>query len=176
MKKLAIPVLLVLAVVLFGCNIPRTDVTSTSTSGNWIARLTGGTQEASLLNFNTAFNVVNGGPLQFTGFSFINHGACFTPGLTNQTYTGTASLITSSNGQVTGTFNMTINSVPAGNTLTLDGNLTGVSNGTTTTVGTLSNGVVVGTWNLTGGQGDASCVGTGNFVMCQGSGTCTPPA
>lgn len=176
MKRLAILFLLVLAVALFGCNVPRTDITSTSTSGNWEGRLTGGTEEASLLNFTTSFTVVNGGPLSITGFSFINNGACFQTGLSKETYTGTASLITSSNGQVTGTFEMTINSVPAGNTLDLKGNLTGTSNGTTTTVGTLSNGVVVGTWNLTGGEGDASCSGTGSFVMCQGSSTCTPPA
>lgn len=176
MKKLAIPVLLVAAAVLFGCNVPRTDISSTSTSGNWEARLTGGTQEASLLNFTTAFNVVNGGPLSITGFSFINQGACFATGLSTESESGNASFVTSSNGQVTGTFTMTVSAVPAGNSLVLNGNLTGTSNGTTTSVGTLSNGVVVGTWTLTGGNGDASCAGTGNFVMCQGASTCTPPA
>ena len=89
---------------------------------------------------------------------------------------GTATLNTNTGtNQVTGTLDFTVTSVtPAGNTLTLTGNLTGTSNGTTTTTGTLSNGVVSGTWTLTGGQGDPSCtVLKGTFVMCQGTATCT---
>jgi predicted transcriptional regulator len=62
---------------------------------------------------------------------------------------------------------------PAGNTLTMSGNVTGTSNGTPTTTGILSNGVVVGTWTLSGGAGDSSCAGSGNFIMCQGTSTCS---
>jgi len=77
---------------------------------------------------------------------------------------------------VTGTLTLTVQSItPAGNTLTLNGNVTGTSNGTIGTTGTLSNGVVAGTWSLTGGAGDPSCTGGGNFLMCQGAATCTVP-
>ena len=136
--------------------------------------MTGGTGDASELNFVTTFSVTNSGPLNITGFSFINNGACFANGTNGSTQTGSATLDTSSTGAVTGTLSFNVQSVtPAGNTLTLTGDLTGTSNGTTGTTGTLSNGVVVGTWTLTGGQGDPSCTGSGDFVLCQGKNTCT---
>ena len=178
MKKLALLIALALELAVCGCgsSTPSTT-TSTAASGNWEAQLTGGKEQASLLNFVTAFSVTNSGPLSFTGLSFINAGKCFANGLNGATESGSATLTTSSANAVTGTLTLTINSTtPAGNTLTLTGNLTGTSNSTATTTGTLSNGVVVGTWSLTGGQGDASCGGqSGNFLMCQGTNTCTAP-
>ncbi len=176
MKKLAILILLALEFAVCGCGSSNTSntTTSTSTTGNWEVQLTGGTAEASKLNFVTGFSVTNTGPLDITGFSFINAGACFANGANGSTQTGSATLNTSSTNAVTGTLNFTVTSVtPAGNSLALTGNLTGTSNGTTTTTGTLSNGVVSGTWQLTGGAGDPSCAGTGTFVMCQGASTCT---
>src|SRR5579863_6850887 len=179
MKKLAILVVLAMELAVCGCgNVPPTNVTNTSTTGNWEAMLTGGTNQASLINFTVAFTVTNSGPLDITGFSFFNSGACFANGLNGSTETGTATFTTSSADQVTGTLNLTVNSVtPAGNSLALTGNLTGTSNGTTTTTGTLTNGVVVGTWTLTGGQGDLSCAGSGTFIMCQSpsNGVCPNP-
>jgi hypothetical protein len=176
MKKLAILILLALELVVCGCGSSNSSstTTTTETSGNWEVQLTGGTAEASKLNFVTSFTVTNSGPLTITGFSFINAGACFANGVNGSTESGSATLNTDSSGQVTGTLDFTVTSItPAGNILALTGNLTGTSNGTTTTTGKLSNGVVSGTWTLTGGQGDASCTGTGTFVMCQGSNTCT---
>jgi len=178
MKKLAFLTLLALGLAVSGCgNSSPSTTASTTTSGNWEVVLTGGTGQASLLDFTTAFSVTNSGPLDVTSVSFFNNGACFPPGLNQETETGSATLTTSSTGQVTGTLTMTVQSInPPGNTLTLlNGNLTGTSNGTTTTIGTLSNGVVTGTWQLTGGQGDPSCTGGGNFLMCQGTATCTAP-
>jgi hypothetical protein len=177
MKKLAFLTLLALAFAVSSCgNSTPTDVTNTQAGGNWEALLTGGTGEASKLNFVTAFSVTNSGPLDITGFGFINSGACFATGLNVENESGTADFTTSSTNQVTGTLSFTVNSInPPGNTLALTGNLTGTSNGTTTTTGTLSNGVVSGTWALTGGAGDPSCTGTGNFIMCQGKATCTVP-
>jgi len=175
MKKLAILILLALELAVCGCGTtsPSNQV-NTQTSGNWEVQLTGGTAEASKLNFVTAFSVTNTGPLDITGFSFINAGVCFANGVNTSTETGTATLVTGSTDQVTGTLNFTVTSItPAGNTLALTGNLTGTSNGTTGTTGTLSNGVVSGSWQLTGGAGDSSCAGTGTFVMCQGTSTCT---
>jgi hypothetical protein len=177
MKKFALLTLLALELAVCGCgtNSPNTTV-STSTSGNWEARMTGGTAEASLLNFTTTFSVVNGGPLNITALAFFNNGKCFGTAVGNETEAGSTTLTTSSTNQVTGPFTFTVSSVvPAGNVLALTGNLTGTSNGTVGTTGTLSNGVVVGTWTLTGGQGDASCTGGGTFLMCQGNATCTAP-
>src|ERR1017187_820192 len=92
MKKLAILMLLALELAVSGCgsSTSSTNVTNTSTSGNWEVQLTGGTAEASKLNFVTAFSVTDSGPLDITGFSFINAGACFANGLNASTETGSA--------------------------------------------------------------------------------------
>lgn len=180
MKKLAFLTLLALAFAISSCgNSTPTNVTNTTTSGNWAAQLTGGTSNASLLNFVTQFSVENVGPLDITGFGFLNSGACFASGKDNENLSGSASFTTASTGQVTGTLSFTVNSItPSGNALAMTGNLTGNSNGTTTTTGILTNGVVQGTWTLTGGAGDPSCVGSGNFLMCQtpgSNGLCVAP-
>ena len=177
MKKLAILTLLALELAVCGCGsgTPSTT-TSTTSNGSWEAQLSGGTAEDSLLDFVTTFSVTNSGPLNDMSLYFINQGKCFATGLNAVNETGSATLTTSSTNQVTGTLTLTVQSItPAGNTLKLNGNLTGTSNGTTTTTGTLSNGVVAGTWQLTGGQGDPSCTGGGNFILCQGGPTCTVP-
>jgi hypothetical protein len=177
MNKLAILIVLALELAVCGCGSSNTTntTTNTSTAGNWEAQLTGGTGQASLLNFVVEFSVTNSGPLNITRLSFFNAGACFGTNVNSSTETGTATLSTSSTNAVTGTVSLAINSVtPAGNTLTLDGTLTGTSNGTTTTTGTLSNGVVVGTWKLTGSSDcSAGDTTTGTFVMCQGKSTCS---
>jgi hypothetical protein len=179
MKKLAFLIVLALEFAVGGCgsNTIAPQITNTVTSGNWEAQLTGGVDQASLLNFTTEFSVENTGPLDIKGFSFFNLGKCFANSINGSTETGDATLITGSANQVTGTLNFKVVSVtPAGNTLTMTGNLTGTSNGTPTTTGTLSNGVVVGTWTLTGGAGDPTCgTQSGNFVMCQGTNTCSIP-
>jgi len=179
MKKLAILALLALELGVCGCgNSTPKNSTTTTAAGNWEALLSGGKGAASLLNFVTTFNVTdtsgaNNQPLDITGFSFFNAGACFANGTGTSTETGSATLNTSGTNQVTGTLTFTVVSVtPAGNTLSLTGNLTGTSNGTTTTTGTLSSGVVSGTWTLTG---SSDCTGGGNFIMCQGADTCTVP-
>ncbi len=183
MKKLVFLLGLALELAVCGCGTQTIANTTpaTVTSGTWEAKLTGGAGQASLLNFVTAFslnnnNTTTSGPLTITGFGFINAGKCFANGINGSTESGNATLITNTADQVTGTFDFKIVSVtPAGNTLTLTGNVTGTSSGTQTTAGNLSNGVVVGNWTLTGGAGDPSCASTGTFIMCQGSNTCTPP-
>ena len=180
MKKLACLIVLALELAVCGCgsNTIAPATTNTSTTGSWEAQLTGGTDQASLLNFVTFFSVNTSGPLTITDFSFFNAGKCFANGTKGSTESGTATLNTGSAGQVTGTLDFkVVSTVPAGNTLELKGTLTGTSNGTPTTTGILSNGVVVGTWTLTGGAGDASCAvpNPQPFIMCQGSNTCTAP-
>jgi len=177
MKKLLIT-LMVLALELSVCacgSSPTTStVNNTTTTGNWEAQLTGGTEQASLLNFVVTFTVTNSGPLDITGLGFFNQSACFSNLAADQTETGTASFTTSNAGQVTGTLSLNVKSNTNGTVLALTGQLTGTSNGTTTTVGSLSKGVVVGTWTLTPGTNASSCnSGTGNFVMCQGAATCS---
>lgn len=181
MKKL-LTILMVLAlefaVCACGTSPINSTVNNTQSTGNWEAQLTGGTGEASLLNFVVTFSVVNGGPLYIQGVSFLNQSSCFSNGLNVTSQNGTASFTTSNAGQVTGTLKLTVNSSTNGSVLSLTGQLTGTSNGTNTTIGTLSNGVVVGTWNLKPGATATNCnAGSGNFVMCQGVATCsTTPA
>ena len=180
MKKLALMALLAIEFAVCGCGTSGTPSTTTNTqaTGNWEGQMTGGTEQASLLNFVTTFTVTNSGPLNVTGFGFFNAGACFATGTNAETVAGNATLTTSSTNAVTGTLSLTITSSTNGSVLTLDaGSLTGTSNGTIGTTGTLSNGVVVGTWTLTPGSGVTGCnSGKGNYLLCQDKATCTPAA
>jgi hypothetical protein len=173
MKKAVIVALLALELTVSGCGHSSSTTTTTTASGDWEAQLTGGTGDASLLNFVTAFTVTNTSgvsnqALNITGFSFINAGACFVSG---ETESGSATLTTSSTNQVTGTMTFTVKSgTPPGNTLMLTGDVTGTQSGNS-----LTGGVVSGTWQLTGQGGDPSCQGSGSFLMCQNAATCTVP-
>lgn len=182
MKKLAL-IVLALELAVCGCgNSSPTANNNTQTTGNWEAFLSGGTAQASLLNFIVGFSVENNGPLQFNSppIAFINQGACFGTSVNDETLNGTATLNTANGGTVTGTLTLNVISATNGNTLSLTGTLTGNSNGTTTSVGKLTNGVVVGTWTLSGAGGDPSCAVSSPqpFVMCQtptSGGTCPAP-
>jgi hypothetical protein len=181
MKKLALVALLALELAVGGCGTSGapSNTTNTQATGNWEAQLTGGTDQASLLNFVTTFNVTNSGPLDVTGFGFFNAGSCFATGTNAETVAGNASFTTSSTNTVTGTLTLTVTSSTNGSVLTLGmptpATLTGTSNGTTTTTGTLSNGVVVGQWSLSPGSNLTGCnAASGSFIMCQGKATCTP--
>jgi len=191
MKKFAILAMLALEFAVCGCayNPPPNTVTTT-TSGNWEAQLIGGTGPSTQLNFVTAFAVTtysgqSNQTLDITGFGFYNAGSCFPPalGINAQNENGNASLTTNSAGQVSGSFNYSVNSTVNGNVLVLStgntGGVSGTSNGSITTAGTLSNGVIWGNWQLT--STDPTCVPpnggqvTGTFVMCQGTNTCIVP-
>jgi hypothetical protein len=184
MKKLAILLAIALELAVGGCgnNTPTSTITTTANTSAWEAQLTGGTGQASLLNFVVTFSVNTTGPLDVTGFAFFNQGACFATTANSQTVSGTTTLTTSNNLTVTGPFSLTIKSNSNSNSLALTGTVTGTSNGTTTTIGTLSNGVVTGTWTLN--SSDSNCTGggssppSGTFIMCQGAATCsvTPAA
>jgi hypothetical protein len=176
MKKLAILLVLALEMALCGCgNSTPNNTPSTSASGNWEAQLSGSQGfDPNLLNFITGFSVGSGGgALDVTSVSFFNSSPCFASSASGN---GSATLTTSSSGQVTGTMNLTINSGSGGNSLALTGQVSGTSNGTSN--GTLSNGVFWGTWTLT--SSDTKCTGgitnpAGTFTMCQGAATCTHP-
>ena len=183
MKKHALVALLAVELAVCGCGTSGAPSTTTNTQakGNWEAQLTGGTDQASLLNFVTTFDVTNSGPLNVTGFGFFNAGTCFATGSNAENVSGNASFSTSSTNAVTGTLTLTVTSTTNGSVLTLGtpnpATLTGTSNGTTTTTGTLSNGVVVGQWALTPGSGASNCnAGSGSFIMCQDKASCTAAA
>jgi hypothetical protein len=184
MKRLFFLVPLAMAFAIVSCSTtpPSNNNLTTSTSGNWEARLTGGTGQESLLDFVVTFSVTDTSttqpnePLDITALSFYNQGACFALGDDEESETGTVTLNTASTGQVTGTMNLNIGSASNGTLLQLNGNVTGTSNSTTTTTGTLSDGVVSGTWTLTPGATATGCsAATGDFLMCQGAATCTVP-
>jgi len=182
MKKFALLIVLALELAVCGCahNTPSSEV-NTTTSGNWEARLSGGTGQASQLNFVTSFTLLDSGPLSNIFFSFFNSGPCFGTAVGDTTESGNATLNVSSTDTVTGSLNFTVTSTQNGNVLTLtspDGGLTGTSNGSPGTTGVLSNGVAVGTWTLT--SSDTKCVPSGgsvsgSFLMCQGNDTCVAP-
>lgn len=198
MKKVAIPALLALLLLVCGCgSTSPPNAVTTTTSGNWEAQLTGGTGAAADLNFVINFSVTNttGEPAQglsILGFSFINNGPCFLTGITATSQGGSATITTLSTSQVTGSMSLTITSnatsgTQAGNTLQLTaqqpgGGVSGTSSGTTATSGTLSNGVVWGVWSLssTVAANQALCGSPttpiqGDFIMCQNGATCTIP-
>jgi hypothetical protein len=180
MKKLALVALLAVELAVCGCGTSggTPDTTNTQATGNWEAQLTGGTDQASLLNFVTSFTVTNSGPLDITGFGFFNAGTCFATGTNAENVSGNATFATSSTNAVTGTLTLTVTSTTNGSVLTLGtpnpATLTGTSNGTTTTTGTLSNGIVVGQWSLAPGSGLTGCnAASGSFIMCQDKATCS---
>lgn len=182
MKKLALVALLALEFAVCGCGTSGSPNTFTNTqaTGNWEAQLSGGSDQASLLNFITAFTVTDQGPLSFSGSNpvgFFNAGSCFATGSNAETVAGTANFGTNvATNQVTGTLGLTITSTTNGNVLILNqGNLTGTSNGTTSTTGTLSNGVVVGTWSLPATNTPGCNNVTGTYILCQDKSSCTPP-
>ena len=189
MRKFAILTLLALELVVSGCgnNTPNTRI-ATTTNTNWLAQLSGGTGQASELNFETQFSVTTfsgtSAPLDVNSLRFLNQGMCFGNGQNNETVGGQATLTVSSTNKVTGSMTMTVASTLNSNVLTLtspDGGVTGTTNGSPGVLGTLSNGVVVGTWSLS--SSDTNCIpsspASGAFIMCQNpnsQGVCVPPA
>ena len=142
MKKYAVASLAVLSLVLAGCG---SNNKSANINGNWSANLTNsnGTQ---VFSFSTSVTEMSGGTLSFSNFSFSTNSSCFTSG---NTESGTFGLAGDFNGNVNGTFGMTVQSMnPSGNLLTLNG--------------TVNGNTISGTWTLTGSAG---CSGNGNFTM-----------
>ena len=159
MKEVA--VLLLVAFMFNACGSSSKTTTPATATGVWSADLPGGTGSASGFSFTTQFTVNGNGSLSISYFEFLTSGTCFP--ITGGTQTGSMVLTTNTTtNTVTGTFVYTVQS--GGNTLTLNGTVTG-SVATNTT--TFSGGLVTGTWAVTGGTG---CNVTGqSFTMNQTS-------
>lgn len=157
MKEVAI--LLLATLMLNGCSNSSTPTAQTAASGVWSAQLPGGDGDSSGFSFTTQFTVNGDGSLNITYFQFLTAGTCFP--VAGGTQTGSMTLTTNtSTNAVTGTFTYTVQS--SGNTLTLNGTVTGTASTTT-----LSGGSITGTWSLTGGSGCNAA--SGSFTMKQTS-------
>lgn len=144
-KSIGIVVLLTLGLVMLGCG----SSSSTNINGNWSASLTSTQGGTPLYTFSTTFTEVSGGGVSVTNFTLTSaNGTCMTG---QSTETGSFTLGGNFNGNVTGTFGMTITTQDTGgqDVLTLQG---GVS----------SNNTITGTWSLTG---TSACSGQGTFTI-----------
>jgi hypothetical protein len=164
MKQVA--VLLLITLALSSCSTPTvSQQAQTAAGGTWSAEMLGGSGKASGFSFITEFTLSTDGILTLSYFQFLTTNSCFP--VDGGTQAGQMSLnVNESTDQVTGTFKYTVTS--SGNTLTLNGNVTGTEvNG----VPPLSGGSITGTWNLTGGTGCNDSSGT--FTMTQSASTTT---
>jgi len=146
-KQLAMIVLLALGLTMSGCG-SGSGPGSGNINGTWAFALTN-TDGSPAYTFSTTFTQGSGGTLNITNFTFTSTGSCFASDQTTET--GTFGLMGNFNGNVTGTFEMTITTMfPAAtnNVLTLQGTVTGKT--------------ISGTWILTGGTG---CSGNGTFTV-----------
>lgn len=142
MKQFAVAVLLAVSLTLIGCGSSSNPA---NINGTWNATLLD-TNNATVFTFGTSLTAMGNGSLDVTNFQFTTNSSCFVSG---ETESGNFSLTGNFNGQVSGSFGMTVQSgSPPGNTLALNG--------------TVAGNTISGKWNLNGGTG---CTGSGNFVM-----------
>ncbi|MGA9545071.1 MAG: hypothetical protein WBQ85_15960 [Candidatus Sulfotelmatobacter sp.] len=172
MKQVAILLLLTMALMLGGCGSTPTSVQS-GAGGIWLAELTGGTGEASGFSFITQFTLNGNSTLDIRSFQFLNYNPnnsanCFSS-INGPNVSGSIPLTVQSNDTVTGTITYVVQS--GGNTLTLNGTVTGTASqngsGTNATY-TLTSATITGTWTLKGSSG--ACTVTGGdtyFTMTQ---------
>ncbi|MGH9528648.1 MAG: hypothetical protein ACRD2S_01875 [Terriglobales bacterium] len=145
MKAVGISLVVLLGLMLGGCG---NSSNSGNINGNWTASLTDPTNNSGpVFNFTTALTQMSGSGVAVANLAFTTAEPCFG---TESSATGTFTLAGDFNGNVTGTFSMTIQST-TGNILTL-------------TNGAVTNNTVNGTWTLTG----TGCTGSGTFTMNKG--------
>ena len=141
-------IFLALALVLVGCGggSSSNPNNANNINGTWTATLTS-TNATPAFAFGTTFTQSSGTSLSVVNFNFTSTSPCFVSG---GTQTGGFSLTGNFNGNVSGAFQMTVQSgTPSGNMLSLQGNV--------------NNSMITGTWTLTGVT--AGCSGSGNFTM-----------
>jgi hypothetical protein len=140
--RFAAPLLLIATLVACGGSSPTSNI-----DGGWFAQLNN-PDASSAFQFSATLTQGSGTAVSVANFAFANSTLCFSS-QTGETVTFSAT--GSSNGIVTGTFEMTISTVfPALNNVV---NLQGTRN---------SDGSITGVWTLTGQSG---CTGSGTFTM-----------
>jgi len=146
MKQLGIAMLFVLGLMLSACGGGSSNNSNGSVSGNWTASLSnpdGGPAFA----FTMSLSQNSGTVVSVTNLTFTTATPCFVSG---GSATGSFILSGNFNGNVTGSFQLTVQSgTPSGNVLALQG--------------TVNNNVISGTWALTGVT--SGCTGSGNFTV-----------
>jgi hypothetical protein len=146
MKQLGIAIILVVELMLGACG-GGNSTNANNINGTWASTLTSSPNTPPVLTFTTSLSQMSGTAVSVTNLNFTTATPCFVSGGTE---TGGFTLSGNFNGNVTGSFQMTIQSgAPSGNTLTLQGSA--------------KNNVITGTWVLTGVT--AGCTGSGNFTM-----------
>jgi len=146
-KTFGISLLMLLGLMLAACGGGSSDNNSGNINGTWTATLTDPNNPNSpAFAFGTSFTQMSGSNVSVTNFTFTTENdSCFG---TASTETGSFGLSGNFNGNVTGTFAMTVQSAsPSGNTLSLNGSVT--------------NNQITGTWVLT----SPGCTGSGTFSM-----------
>jgi hypothetical protein len=144
MNKFALVVLMVLGLALAGCG--SNSHATGNINGNWQATLNSSGTET--IAFNTLLTVNAGGSLGTSNFTVtVNNTAC---SFQSTTESGSFMLQGNFNGQVSGTFQYTVET-------------TGVEKNTLTLNGMVSGGQITGTWTLSGAT--ANCSGNGTFIM-----------
>ena len=142
-KSIGVFVLIALGLAMVGCGSNGSN--STNINGNWSASMTSSPSGPTIYAFTTTFTEVSSGGLDITNFTLTSGGSCFVSGQTTES--GSFTLSGDFNGNVKGTFGMTITG--SGNTLMLQG---GVGN----------NNMLTGNWSVTGSTG---CTGNGTFTI-----------
>jgi hypothetical protein len=146
---IGISILLAIALIMAGCS-SNSSSGPNNINGTWTANLTN-TDGSPAYQFSTTFTQDSGSDLSITNFTFTSPGTCFAPYTTEVAESGSFTLSGNLNGQVTGTFAMTITTMfpqPTNDVLTLQGNVSG--------------NTISGTWTVTGGTG---CNGNGSFTL-----------
>lgn len=147
LKQIAMIVLLALGLTLSGCgngNGPG----SGNINGTWVATLNDA-NGSPVYTFSTTFTQGSGSTLSLTNFTFTSTGPCFASYQTSEI--GSFGLMGNFNGNITGTFEMTITTM-----------FPGATNNVLTLQGTVNGDTISGTWTLTGLTG---CSGNGKFTM-----------
>jgi hypothetical protein len=143
MKQFALVALLAVGLTLVGCGSNSTN--PATINGTWNATMLSNSTTTDF-NFGTGLTVNSDGSLTVVNFSFTTNSPCFASG---ETETGSFTLSGNFNGNVNGKFGMNVQSgTPSGNSLALNGNVSG--------------NTISGTWTLTGSSG---CTGNGTFTM-----------
>lgn len=146
-KSIGVMVVVAVGLAMVACG--SNSNSSTNVNGNWSASLSNSPTGPTIYSFSATFAETSNGGVSVTNFTLNStNGSCFTGATTE---TGNFTLGGNFNGDVTGTFGMTITSQDTGgqNVLTLQG-------------GVGPNNTIIGNWSV---AGTTACVGQGTFTL-----------